>query len=1046
MPGPNSMLEWMAGRNFVDDTTKKKKKKDKKKEPTPPPTNVAFGFATDDATQMDTVMFQYPRHGNPLRPKSFSSNISTNPDGSGIDIKSSLAGVGCSDDDEDAKSVITSKSKLTLKSAKSTRSSRAQESPEDPNPDCNCIDCVVGCRTLRRLGIEPRGKVRHDAPSSRKSRAVRSRKKSKKEDDSDATVVLSSDESDEQSPSPPRRSKSQRRAKQERGHERSSQSHSSSRSQASDNSSYRSSASLRDTPPANIMPPQPRRVQMEHTIENPNSDPRPNAYVDSQRNHVRVYHGPHWGSVYGTSHQHPHAAYPAPAPSPTYGQPVMGYSPTPHGHHQPYQHGACPHPCCARPYREDFHQHPVTTGQLPRSSLGSPSHNPRYPYSPQEPWRYNTGPPRPPVATSPGLPYRTHASPGYPVAPPVTVAGMGTTTGIEAASRRYSTRSINSPETSSQYTAHDVERILEEYNRKQREQGSQKTSENKTSENKTSRRELDDSVQSVSERYWAEKEKEEQSAARSTGKRNPSGNDNRGNKSRGSSGDNNESSGSAWDNVASGADSSNPGEPAGKEKQDSSQKNNESGGPSKGSPSNSQNANKNKKGDKKSNNADNGNDKASPNPGKDNGDQNQNPKNKKGNDKNPSESSKGGDKQKSEAAKDNNDKQSPNGGKGGGKGKKGEGKNKDGNKGSPKESDNVSEEKADQGGAPDTTEDTGANSLDWDPFNTTADETPSGDMVGTANATTEATTDDTPNGGAWDLFNTTADETPNGTDDSPANGGAWDAVQDDSQTQSGSKNGNGKDKKKKNKGGRQSNASSSGDNTDSGNKTDEWGGTEEKKDGNDNAGNDSWGTSNDNDNSFIASWGDLPTDNGDSAGQGKAPEYDSRASRCHLCSEHLLTNPLDLAGSSSWETQPSADEEPVPEWPAIEPESELEKPATPHELPTSPKQRSPEKESKKKEKQKKKDDENDSESSTKQPSPTPLTSLFTGWVANTINNVVGLDRPASLLGLPGAWVSVVDGGSDNGDDEKKEEEENNGGTWTPNPTPANEHEWGSGWE
>ena len=916
MPGPNSMLEWMAGRNFVDDTTKKKKK-DKKKEP---PVEVSFGFATDDANQTDTVVVQFPRHGNPLRPKRFSSNISTNPDGSGVDVRSSLGAVGCSDDDEDAKSVITSKSKATVKSAKSIRSSRAHESAEEPNLDCNCIDCVVGCRTLRRLGIEPRGKVRHDAPSSRKSRAVRSKKKSKEEDDSDATVVLSSDEDDEESPSPPRRSKSQRR----RGHERSSQSrsgragHSSSRSHARDNSISGSSTTLRDTPPANIMPPQPRRVQMEHTIENPNSDPRPNAYVDSQRNHVRVYHGPHWGSAHGTSHQQPHAAYPPPAPSPTYGQPVMGYSPTPHGHHQPYQHGACPLPCCARPHREGAHQHPVATGQPPHSFPGSPSHDPRYPYSPQEPWRYNTGPPPPPVAVSPGVPYRTHASPGYPVAPPATVAGMGTTTGVEAASRRYSTRHVGSPQAAPQYTALDVERILEEYNRKQREQGSRKASENKTS-----RSGMDDSARSVSERYWASKEKEEeQPAARMPGKRNQSGNDNRGGKSRGSGGDNNnESSASAWDNVASGADSSNPGESGGKDKQDSSQNDNEFGGPSKGSPSDSQNANKNKKGDKKSNNADNGNDKASPNPGKDSGSQSQNPKNKKGNDKNFSESSRGGDKQKPEAAKgNNNDKQSPNpnGGKGGGggKGKKGEGKNKDGNKGSPpKESDNASEEKADHQGSspPDATaEDTEANTVTWDPFNTTtADETPSGeDMFGTAEeagpssawdpfnttadenpsstteaTTAEATTDDTPNGGAWGSFDATADETPNGTADSSPNGGAWDSVQDDSQTQKGGKNGNGNgkdkdNKKKKNKAGRQSNASSSGGNTDSGSKTNEWGGTEEKKkkkEGND----DGWGTtSNDNDNGLITGWGDLPTDNGDSAGQGNKapPEYGTLAS------------------------------------------------------------------------------------------------------------------------------------------------------------------------
>jgi len=129
-----------------------------------------------------------------------------------------------------------------------------------------------------------------------------------------------------------------------------------------------------------------------------------------------------------------------------------------------------------------------------------------------------------------------------------------------------------------------------------------------------------------------------------------------------------------------------------------------------------------------------------------------------------------------------------------------------------------------------------------------------------------------------------------------------------------------------------------------------------------------------------------------------------------------------------------------------EPESEQEKPTKstpPHELPTNPKQQSPNKKKEKKEKK------NDSKSSST--TPKPLTSLFTGWVANTINNVAASASSSLLDRLPGAWVSVVDddGGSDDGYDgggkEKEGEEEINGGAWTPNPTPADEYKWGN-WE
>lgn len=81
-----------------------------------------------------------------------------------------------------------------------------------------------------------------------------------------------------------------------------------------------------------IMPVRSKVLQCEHTIEGP-SDPRPNAFMDSGKGIVRVYHGPTWGNhtaeLYGRVNP---AKVPSPLPPSAGPYPdVHGYPPGPHG-------------------------------------------------------------------------------------------------------------------------------------------------------------------------------------------------------------------------------------------------------------------------------------------------------------------------------------------------------------------------------------------------------------------------------------------------------------------------------------------------------------------------------------------------------------------------------------------------------------------------------------------------------------------------------------------------------------------------------------------
>lgn len=94
-----------------------------------------------------------------------------------------------------------------------------------------------------------------------------------------------------------------------------------------------------------IMPVRTKVLQCEHTIEGPN-DPRPNAFVDTGKGIVRVYHGPTWGNHAGELYGNVNPAK-LPSPLPPSARPYPGlhgyppghpglYGPPPYGPYPPY--------------------------------------------------------------------------------------------------------------------------------------------------------------------------------------------------------------------------------------------------------------------------------------------------------------------------------------------------------------------------------------------------------------------------------------------------------------------------------------------------------------------------------------------------------------------------------------------------------------------------------------------------------------------------------------------------------------------------------------
>ncbi|KAK0621314.1 hypothetical protein B0T17DRAFT_508676 [Bombardia bombarda] len=121
-----------------------------------------------------------------------------------------------------------------------------------------------------------------------------------------------------------------------------------------------------------IMPVRAQVVQLEHTVEDPTQDPRPNAFIDHEHGICRVYHGPYWGNPYG-------ALYPRKTTSKPVAPPGM-----PHPLNTTYHWGVMPEQHPQYPQREmQSNMHPMMHTKFSPQGQQPPSHPPRQP-PPQE--------------------------------------------------------------------------------------------------------------------------------------------------------------------------------------------------------------------------------------------------------------------------------------------------------------------------------------------------------------------------------------------------------------------------------------------------------------------------------------------------------------------------------------------------------------------------------------------------------------------------------------------------------------------------------------
>ncbi|KUI56222.1 hypothetical protein VP1G_03584 [Cytospora mali] len=235
-----------------------------------------------------------------------------------------------------------------------------------PHPTCRCMDCVKGRRVLKgmsKLDLKPEASSA-DATSTEANETTQTEdsegvKEGKKVSPKQNNKKLNSKANKKASPKatePPK---------------------------PVDKDAFKLTKYPKSMEPNLIMPVRSKVLQCEHTIEGPR-DPRPNAFVDSGKGIVRVYHGPTWGNhtgeLYGSINP---AKMPSPLPSSVGPYPGFhGYPPGPHG----YPPGA-------------------------PGYYGPPPYGPYPPYPP----RPHAGPsPRFPAGPPPGSPFAKNMPPAPP--------------------------------------------------------------------------------------------------------------------------------------------------------------------------------------------------------------------------------------------------------------------------------------------------------------------------------------------------------------------------------------------------------------------------------------------------------------------------------------------------------------------------------------------------------------------------------------------------------------------------------------------------------
>lgn len=436
---PNSFGEWMVGQNF----------KTVSRRPSGQTQILKVSLSEDEASGDETLQITYPgrrrgsRSAKQATPKSSSSRKRVSFDSDHKPLKSALkkqstspsdssdtlvedtseddattekdesSSIDESDTSEDEVLYKKKKPKPAKKPATALLCKKETDSEDSsavkdaiPHETCECKDCVKGRKILKAMikldAKREKGEGSKKGDHEKQKGQQKGQKSSKKKaepssTEASETTETEATEEDKEPPSKQKKKKGEPKEPKEpkddgkksspKENKKSSPKTAEPKS-AADETAFKLPTYPKSMEPNLIMPIKSNVFQCEHTIEGP-SDPRPNAFIDSGKGIVRIYHGPVWGNHTGELY----------------------------GAVNPYK--LSPLPPSARPH---LGYHPILTG--PQNYDHFPPYHPQGPYPPFAPG----GPsPRPrPAGPPPGTPVGQHATAGKSPSGPAP-AGMGLT-------------------------------------------------------------------------------------------------------------------------------------------------------------------------------------------------------------------------------------------------------------------------------------------------------------------------------------------------------------------------------------------------------------------------------------------------------------------------------------------------------------------------------------------------------------------------------------------------------------------------------------------
>ncbi|KAK7742131.1 hypothetical protein SLS53_004717 [Cytospora paraplurivora] len=223
-----------------------------------------------------------------------------------------------------------------------------------PHPTCHCKDCAKGRKILKAMiKLEARkGALKNEPKDGAKDRKKgKGKGKGKKTEDTSTeaseTTQTEETEDDKNEESPKKKQKNKSSPKENQKESLGA----TDTPKMVNKDAFRLPKYPKSMEPNLIMPVRSKVLQCEHTIEGPH-DPRPNAFIDSGKGIVRVYHGPTWGNHTGELYGSLNPAK-LPSPMPPYARPPPGlhdyppgppgyYGPPPYGPFPPYPHAGPP--------------------------------------------------------------------------------------------------------------------------------------------------------------------------------------------------------------------------------------------------------------------------------------------------------------------------------------------------------------------------------------------------------------------------------------------------------------------------------------------------------------------------------------------------------------------------------------------------------------------------------------------------------------------------------------------------------------------------------